>query len=58
MEFSWLPSNIRSTSAEGALTKLTKIVDEFNKNILAIQETKHKGNSIIEIVEYIFFNSG
>ncbi|XP_023312234.1 craniofacial development protein 2-like [Anoplophora glabripennis] len=50
--------NVRGTYTEGALIRLTQIMSNYAIDIVAIQETKQKGNFTQEIGNYIYFNSG
>lgn len=50
--------NVRGTFTEGTLIRLTQIMEKYTIKLMAIQETKQKGNYIQEIGNYIFFNSG
>ena len=50
--------NIRGLNEEGALKKLVREIRKYSFDVVAIQETKQKENQIIEIEDYIYFNSG
>lgn len=50
--------NVRGTFTEGALKHLIGEMKRYNVDILAIQETKQRNEKIMEIEDYIFFNSG
>ncbi|KAK9711490.1 hypothetical protein QE152_g25431 [Popillia japonica] len=50
--------NVRSTYSEGALKHLAHEMDRYNVHLLAIQETKQKGEFVNEVENYIFLNSG
>lgn len=50
--------NVRGTYAEGALKNLVSEARRYKIDILAIQETKQKGNEIIDIEDYTIFKSG
>ncbi|KAL3269070.1 hypothetical protein HHI36_008153 [Cryptolaemus montrouzieri] len=50
--------NVRTTYVEGTLIRLTEIMEKYEIDILALQETKQLGNFVEEVGNYIFFNSG
>lgn len=49
--------NVRSISEEG-IRNLVMIMENYEINILALQETKLKGECIISCKEYTLFSSG
>lgn len=50
--------NVQGTNAAGALKNLAMVLENYNISIIALQETKQNDNSIKQIGNYIFFNSG
>ncbi|KAK9693714.1 hypothetical protein QE152_g34012 [Popillia japonica] len=50
--------NVRGTYGEGALQNLAAIMKKYEIDILAVQETKQKGQEIITLDGYTLFNSG
>ncbi|KAK9709895.1 Endonuclease-reverse transcriptase [Popillia japonica] len=50
--------NVRGTYSEGALKNLAAIMKKYEIDILAVQETKQKGQEIITLDGYTLFNSG
>lgn len=50
--------NVRGTNEEGAVRNLVEIMEKYNIDILALQETKQKETGISTIKGYNFFNSG
>lgn len=50
--------NVQGTFETGALKNLAEVFQKYGINIAALQETKQKGNIIIQIENYILFNSG
>lgn len=50
--------NVRGTYSEGAIKNLTNEAKRYKLDIIALQETKQKGNDIVDMKEYIFFKSG
>ncbi|KAJ3665149.1 hypothetical protein Zmor_000661 [Zophobas morio] len=50
--------DVQETFQEGALRQFTLELQRYDIATAAIQKTKQKGNSITEIGNYIFFNSG
>ncbi|XP_018574547.1 uncharacterized protein LOC108913478 [Anoplophora glabripennis] len=50
--------NVRGTYEEGALKHLSREIKKIRVDLVALQETKQKGNEIVEIEDYMLFNSG
>ncbi|GLV41328.1 hypothetical protein CBL_04852 [Carabus blaptoides fortunei] len=50
--------NVRGTYSEGAIKSLINEAKRYKLDIIALQETKQKGNGIVDMKDYIFFNSG
>lgn len=50
--------NVRGTFEEGAIKRLTNELKKYKVDVVALQETKQKGNDISDINGYTFFKSG
>jgi hypothetical protein len=50
--------NVRGTYEEGKLKHIINEIKKFKFDIVALQETKQKGEIVMEIGEYVFLNSG
>lgn len=49
---------MRGTYEEGALKHIKDVMQKYEIQVLALQETKQKGNEIVNLDGYTFFNSG
>uniref|UniRef100_A0A1Y1LRS9 Endonuclease/exonuclease/phosphatase domain-containing protein n=1 Tax=Photinus pyralis TaxID=7054 RepID=A0A1Y1LRS9_PHOPY len=50
--------NVRGTYEEGLINELTNQLKRYKIDIIALQETKQKGNEVYDINGYTFFKSG
>lgn len=50
--------NVQGTKAPGSLKILSNVLKNYKVDVAALQETKQKGNEVMEVEDYVFFNSG
>lgn len=50
--------NVRSANEEGTIKHIMAAMKRYGIQILALQETKQKGNEIINLSDFTIFNSG